>query len=187
MITEFENSTEFFKSISNLNIQEINMVPSLLRLLINYGLAKTSINKITSAGEKLTPDLARLIINDSSVQLFNEYGPSECTILSTATQITNLDLQNLTIGKPVDGCTIKLYSSDNSSNEICISGMNVGLGYFKDQNKNKRTFYDQGHLWYRSGDDACYTNNDNLQWLGELIINLSIMVKCTIHTCLSMS
>lgn len=169
MITEFENSTEFFKSISNLNIQEINMVPSLLRLLINYGLAKTSINKITSAGEKLTPDLARLIINDSSVQLFNEYGPSECTILSTATQITNFDLQNLTIGKPVDGCTIKLYSNDNSSNEICISGMNVGLGYFKDQNKNKRTFfYDQGHLWYRSGDDACYTNNDNLQWLGRI-------------------
>ena len=73
LITEFTQSDDFFKLISDTNVNEINMVPSLLRLFISYGLDKTSIHTITSAGEELSSEIACSIHHDSPIQLINEY------------------------------------------------------------------------------------------------------------------
>ena len=178
LVTDYGHTDDFFKLIVETNLNEINMVPSLLRLFVAYGLSNTSIHTITSAGEELTPELANLIHNELSIQLINEYGPSECTILSTRSLISNSDSLNPTIGAPIAGCKIKLHSIDDSVDEICISGDYVGLGYLGDQLKNQSSFfYDQGVLWYRSGDVGHFNRNGNLQWLGRTDHQLKINGK----------
>lgn len=178
LVTAYSKTDQFFKAILQSDINEINMVPSLLRLFISYGLKNTSIHTITSAGEELIPELANLIVNDASIQLINEYGPSECTILTTRSLISRSNLDNPPIGVPIDGCKLELKSVDDSVDEICIAGDNVGLGYLGDQLKNKKSFfYDQGILWYRSGDVGRITSDGNLQWLGRIDHQLKINGK----------
>ena len=178
LVTDYVQTDDFFKLIAETNINEINMVPSLLRLFVSYGLENTSIHTITSAGEELTPELANLIHNDTSIQLINEYGPSECTILSTRSLISSTDSVRPSIGIPITGCKIELQNIDDSVDEICIAGDFVGLGYLGDQLKNQKSFfYNRGILWYRSGDVGRFNSNGNLQWLGRTDHQLKINGK----------
>ena len=169
LITHYTSVNAFLDFIKHHSIYEVNMVPSLLHLLADGGLSNTPIRRITSAGEELTADLVNMILNDDSIQLLNEYGPSECTILTTRLQVLKPVLDNPTIGSPIPGCIIKLFNFNDSMDEICISGNYVGLGYLSEQIKNQSCFfYDQGHLWYRTGDVGRYDNHGNLQWLGRI-------------------
>ena len=178
LVTDYSQPDELFKQITSTKINEINMVPSLLRLLVSYGLEKTSVHTITSAGEELTAELANTVFNQSSIQLINEYGPSECTILSTRSLVSGSHLPNPSIGQPIDGCNIELRDIENLAGEICISGNYVGLGYLGDLDRNQTSFfYDRDFLWYRTGDVGRWDDNGNLNWLGRIDQQLKINGK----------
>lgn len=171
LVSDFDAPDEYFNLLSEHGINEINMVPSLLHLLCEYGLKKTSIHTITSAGEELNSKLARNLLTQSNIKLINEYGPSECTILSARYLVTveKLDQEaQIPIGFPVDGVCIKLKPNNDGMDEIIIGGNSVGAGYLNNEEKNYSSFFfEQGMIWYRTGDCGSVNSDGSFNWLGR--------------------
>ncbi len=181
LVSDFDSPENYFNLLCSHNINEINMVPSLLHLLCEYGLKRTFIHIITSAGEELNPKLAKTILTQSNIKLINEYGPSECTILSSRYLVTieNLDQEiPIPIGFSPDGVCIQLIPNDDGMNEIIIGGDSVGAGYLNDQDKNYSAFFfDQGKTWYRTGDYGSINSDGSFNWLGRADNHLKINGK----------
>ena len=172
LVSELDDVDQFIQLLNLHKINEVNLIPSLLRLICDYGLNKTSINTITSAGEELQLDLAYSILKHSHIKLINEYGPSECTILATRVVLDHKFLEGRTsvpIGYPIQGCQVRLMRTIDDENEICISGDVVGLGYLSESSNNQTKFlFSDGSLWYKTGDSGSVNEDGSLNWLGRL-------------------
>ena len=102
----------------------------------------------------------------------NGYGPTETTITSSMTFITD---KYVTIGKPV--ANSKYYILDkaghvlpiNAIGDLTIAGDNVGIGYYKLEEKTKKSFIEVfGEKAYRSGDLARMNIEGNTEFFGRL-------------------
>ena len=102
----------------------------------------------------------------------NGYGPTETTITSSMTFITD---KYVTIGKPV--ANTKYYILDkaghilpiNAIGDLTIAGDSVGIGYYKLEDKTKASFIEvNGERAYRSGDLARMNNEGNTEFFGRL-------------------
>ena len=100
----------------------------------------------------------------------NIYGPSECTVDTTAFDITmdNIDcLDNIPIGKPMPNSRVYILDAHGNivpvgvTGELCIGGAGVGRGYLNDPeltaakfNRNRSNRSYRTYILYRSGDFA---------------------------------
>jgi len=78
------------------------------------------------------------------------YGLTETSPLVTGTDTKNVRLRSA--GKPMRGMQVKIDSPDPNTGEgeVLIKGPNVIIGYYKDPEKTKEVFTDDG--WFKSGD-----------------------------------
>lgn len=78
------------------------------------------------------------------------YGLTETSPLVTGTDTKNVRLRSA--GKPMRGMQVKIDSPDPNTGEgeVLIKGPNVMIGYYKDPEKTKEVFTDDG--WFKSGD-----------------------------------
>lgn len=109
---------------------------------------------------------------DFPAAVFNEYGPTEATVVTTATE--DLRRQVPTglppIGSPVDGVELMLVATDGTvitgegvEGELWIGGGALALGYLGDPELTAGRFVRRaGSTWYRSG-DVCLRRPDG-QW-----------------------
>ncbi|NDP28894.1 MAG: amino acid adenylation domain-containing protein, partial [Flavobacterium sp.] len=110
-------------------------------------------------GEALTKELAQKILSKCD-SLWNVYGPTEATVVSTIKKIT-LDDESISIGKPIDNYQIYLLNSNGQLvppgvvGEIAISGDGVAKGYLKREDLTKEKFITNkfnSKLTYLTGD-----------------------------------
>ncbi len=185
--------------ISKNNIEIIQTTPSIMNFHINSLLNKNSFNSlkyIVLAGEQLPKSLVDKIKNTiDDITIYNGYGPSETTIFSTITDVTNAD--SITIGKPI--ANTKIYILDETKNllpkycigELYIAGDGVGKGYlFKEdltsqkfiKNKflNNSIMYEVGDLgfWNDNGTVECKGRIDHQIKLRGLRIELGEIEEC---------
>jgi amino acid adenylation domain-containing protein len=114
----------------------------------------------------------------SPVDLFNEYGPSECTVWATVANLTHEPDGPVTIGRPVPGVRLYLLDPDSrvvpigSAGEICLGGSQVARGYLKQDELTVSRFVDdpfqEGGRMYRTGDRARFLGDGRVQFLGRL-------------------
>ncbi len=110
----------------------------------------------------------------------NVYGPTEDTIFcSTYRYKRGGDNKThngiLSIGKPMKNCGMAIFDekdkvcSVGAMGELCLSGPQLTLGYYKNEQKNKECFFEKnGVVWYRSG-DLCYKDADgDIMYSGRL-------------------
>ncbi len=102
----------------------------------------------------------------------NGYGPTETTITSSMTFITD---KYVTIGKPVANTSYYILDKAghilpiNAIGDLTIAGDSVGIGYYKLEEKTKASFIDlNGKRAYRSGDLARMNNEGNTEFFGRL-------------------
>lgn len=78
------------------------------------------------------------------------YGMTECAPLLTYAKWYKAKVGSC--GKPIEGCEIKINSEDPKSipGELLVKGMNVFLGYFKNDEATAASFTEDG--WFRTGD-----------------------------------
>lgn len=112
---------------------------------------------------------------DSS-EFFNVYGPTECTCICSSYQVTENDFQDLQ-GLPPLGYIAKNFSylilnevgsavSAGETGELCLSGPNVGKGYYNDAEGTAASFIQNPlnqnfrEIIYRSGDLARFDPRD---------------------------
>lgn len=122
-------------------------------------------------GEKLEDALANEIF-DHHIALYNEYGPSECTICSTFSRLKD----DIHIGKPI--ANTQIYIVDQYMNlvpvgvigELCIAGAGVGAGYLNRPELTAEKFvvnpFGEGML-YKTGDLAYWRDDGNIEYIGR--------------------
>ena len=109
----------------------------------------------------------------------NNYGPTECCVVSTSVHLPSGSDQLPSIGRPIDGTEIYLLDEfgrqvdDGSPGEIYIAGEGVGRGYRKLERESRSSFLPNpfsqtpGSRMFRSGDRAVRLPNGELHFLGR--------------------
>ena len=133
-----------------------------------------SLKHLSVGGESFIP-----VEPPTNFQLYNVYGPTECTIFTTAYPIRQFE-KNAPIGKPLD--SFRLYVVDQEGRlvengqegELWISGPQVARGYLNRPEQNAQVFtpnpfcqepsYDRV---YHTGDIVRWLPDGNLQFIGR--------------------
>ncbi len=127
-----------------------------------------SVNFFLFCGETLTHSLASNLhkMYPNSI-IYNTYGPTEATVATTKIEITKeiLDKYNpLPVGftKPECEIIIDKENTDDNEGEIIIVGDHVSIGYFNNEELNKKKFFVyNGKRAFKTGDLA-YIQSDLL-------------------------
>ncbi len=134
----------------------------------------THLKYLLMGGESLAP-----FTPCGSTHYLNVYGPTECTILTTAYPFEAYE-EDLPIGKPLPN--VKLYIVDKQGRrvpvgvpgELCISGVHVSRGYLNRPEKTAEVYGDNPYSnlpeysrIYHTGDIVRYLPDGNIQFIGR--------------------
>ncbi|GAA0724668.1 hypothetical protein GCM10009105_37460 [Dokdonella soli] len=154
--------------------------PSYYKLLCSeLGGVSTSLRAITLAGEIVTSDLLTmhaLILPDTL--LYNEYGPTENAVCSTASLLDPTSA-SVTIGSPITNVQVYIVDDENRlcapgmPGEIYLGGAGLARGYFNRPDLTALAFTEhpiaelRPRVVYRSGDRGFWRPDGQLQFLGR--------------------
>jgi D-alanine--poly(phosphoribitol) ligase subunit 1 len=148
-------------------------VPSLLIYLMTMKTLRTdsfrSVRSIVFGGEGYPKSELFKLFNlfGGRCALYNVYGPTECTCICSAYQISAsdfIDTQGLPpLGKIADNFSYLVLDGEvtvapGDVGELCLLGPQVGLGYYNDQERTRAAFVQNPlaqtlpQLMYRTGD-----------------------------------
>lgn len=183
LLNDIEKKTplKVIELIKKYKVDMLQMTPSRLNFLCEFDKTLSFLNDvkvIMIGGEKLPNNLFSLLKTNSKSKIYNVYGPTETTIWSTVSDLTNSD--NINIGKPLLNTKIYILNSEctelkeNEIGEICISGSSVSKGYHNDKiltakkfkilkNISDKIIYFTGDLGYfdEKGNYYCLGRTDN--------------------------
>lgn len=161
------------------NVTAIQMTPSRMQLLvdnINDLPDFIKIKYVILAGEPLPNSLVKQLKVLGIKKIYNGYGPSETTVFSTFTDVT--DYEDITIGKPL--ANTFTYILDNNlhpvpvgvAGELYIGGDGVGNGYLNKPNLTNASFipnpFIENTLMYKTGDLCKFLPNGELYYIGRV-------------------
>lgn len=110
-------------------------------------------------------------------RVVNNYGPAECTVVSTSCEVAPGDANQKipSIGRAVAGAKIALLDEElrevpaGSAGEICIAGNGVARGYLNRPELTAERFIVLGdQRYYRSGDLGSLNSDGTIQFLGRM-------------------
>lgn len=155
-----------------------NITHALLTTQIGRLFATTvenhSLRMLATGGETLTP-----CEPPENYILYNAYGPTECTILSTVYPVDRL-YKRVPIGKALDN--MKLYVVDEQGRrlppyvpgELCVSGYQVSRGYLNRPEQTEKVFTENpfctqdGYTkMYHTGDIVRFMPDGNIDFVGR--------------------
>ncbi|MEU8511982.1 amino acid adenylation domain-containing protein [Kitasatospora sp. NPDC048722] len=169
------------------DVTTLQGVPTLIQALVDSGRLRDckSLTQIFSGGEALTKSLAIEVFDAlPDCDLINLYGPSECTINSSALKVDRDAVRqgpdHISIGHPVRGLGFHILDHDRKpvapgeSGELYISGVQVARGYLHRDDLTAERFLpnpfsdDPAHdRLYRTGDLTRWNDDGTVQFLGR--------------------
>ncbi|NUT50835.1 MAG: amino acid adenylation domain-containing protein, partial [Saccharothrix sp.] len=159
----------------------LQVVPSMLRSLAaepEFG-SCDSLRMICAGGEELRAELCRRVRSRLDVEIWNLYGPAECTIDVTAGRFDPAQhTGTVPIGRPVDNMRCLLLTPDGRPAavgevaELYLCGVGVGRGYRGDPALTAQRFLpdvtgEPGARMYRTGDLARERPDGSLEFVGR--------------------
>jgi amino acid adenylation domain-containing protein len=164
------------------SVTSVLLVPSLARLVLpqvaqlGYG----QLRQVIVAGELCPAKLVQEVTSAfTSVELFNEYGPTEATVWAAVHRCSSDDVDPVPIGRPISNTRIYLLDAHGEPvplgavGEMYIGGMGVARGYLNLAELTAERFLldpfaskSDGRM-YKTGDLARYLPNGNLVFLGR--------------------
>ncbi len=174
-----KDALHIIETIREEKITHFIVVPTLYHTMLKIAEPEdfSSLRKITLAGESTTTKL----IEDSNklnnkIELINEYGPTENTVVTTIKRDLKLG-EIVTIGRPVSGT--KVYILDENGNvlpkgipgEICIAGEKLAKGYLGEIEATQKAFIsghkNVGERIYLTGDIGRWTEDGEIEFIGR--------------------
>jgi len=131
---------------------------------------------VTLAGESINENLVNKHFKRlSDVELYNEYGPTECSVCATVYKFSEENTKVL-IGKPITGiyCYVLNKDMNHCPNEIAgelyLHGIGLARGYHCDIQQTNKVFlpnpFGDGIL-YKTGDIVKRDENNNLEFIAR--------------------
>ena len=164
--------------IEKYDISIIQTTPARMQIFVNNYSSMPMLKNlkyITLAGEPLPITLANRLKEISGAKIYNGYGPSETTVFSTLTDVT--DQKVITIGKPLSNTQIYILDKNlhlvpiGYTGELYIAGDGVGKGYLNKPELTSKSFlsnpFNPGTIMYKSGDLGRYLPNGEILCLGR--------------------
>lgn len=141
-------------------------------------LENKSLSVIFTGGDKVKG------FKEKNYKLYNNYGPTECTVVNTSFLIDK-DYDNIPIGRPIfnNQAYILDYSGKDIQpvgvpGELCIGGDGLARGYINNERETKKRFINnptrKGEKIYRSGDLARWLPDGNIEFLGRADNQISL-------------
>lgn len=181
MTNDYEQkmTSELERIINENEIDIIHTTPSVMQIHLDNIQDNSNIKTlkyVMLAGEqlsKLLVDRIKKVIPD--VNIYNGYGPSE-TFYCTIRDVTNLN--NITIGKPINNTRIYILDKDKNicpignPGELYVAGDGLGRGYNNNEKATNEKFIQDifypNEKMYKTGDLATYLDNGELCCLGRV-------------------
>ncbi|SPT57298.1 amino acid adenylation domain-containing protein [Actinomadura madurae] len=154
-------------------VSVIQATPTTWRLVAEHGTGRLTGRTILCGGEPLPSRLAGRLLA-TGARVFNVYGPTETTIWSTTTEITDPDAR-ITIGRPIANTTVDIVDQRGRprpvglAGELCIGGAGVASGYHGRPDLTAERFGNGARLGrhYRTGDRARWLPDGTIELLGR--------------------
>ena len=161
------------------NIEGILCVPNYYSNLLPYlnenDAGKNNLKHVIVAGEELVKNLVLNHQKHSEAILYNEYGPTECSVWSTVSIVTNT---NVNIGKPISNTQIYILDEyghlvpPGVVGELYIAGAGLARGYLNREDLTEEKFlanpFVDGTKMYRTGDLGKWLPDGNIEYLGRI-------------------
>lgn len=164
--------------ISDNDVDMLQMTPSRMQLLLNHDKELSclkNVKVIMIGGESFPLTLLRTLQEKTKANIYNMYGPTETTIWSTVSDLTNKS--RIDIGRPIKETEVYIVDEnlnlavDGQYGEICITGKGLARGYIgrDDLTAEKFIYLPQKRdvRVYRTGDIGRYLPDGDLEYLGR--------------------
>ncbi|MET7967647.1 amino acid adenylation domain-containing protein [Micromonospora sp. NPDC005305] len=159
------------------DVDVLDLTPAQLRILL-AGAGDTRLpGLLLLGGEAIPPDLWETVAALPGVRAVNLYGPTECTVDTSAAEIRAGDAP--TIGRPLPGVAVWVLDErlrpvpPGVAGELCVSGPQLADGYLGDPEATARRFPEVAlptgtARVYRTGDRVRLDADRRLRYLGRL-------------------
>ena len=160
------------------DVDMIQMTPSRMQLLLNHDKELSSlknVKEIMIGGEPFPLNLLRTLQEKTTAKIYNMYGPTETTIWSTVSDLTNK--YHIDIGRPIKNTEVYIVDEnlyilpEGQAGEICIAGKGLAKGYVGRNDLTAEKFINLPQKpetrVYRTGDVGKYLPNGNLEYIGR--------------------
>lgn len=154
------------------------MVPSAMSELLKKenGIPDT-LKTVYLGGEYVPQELVNEICDNTQIKtIYDFYGPTECTIISTYTQRFKNGISS--IGKPISNYTAYIVDSNMQTvgigitGELLIGGAGVGRGYYNNTLLTSEKFIPDPFLksgnLYRTGDAVRWLPDGRIEYIGRI-------------------
>ncbi|MCP4218603.1 MAG: amino acid adenylation domain-containing protein, partial [bacterium] len=139
-------------------------------------------------GETVKPNLVKRWFRAfPGIKMVNAYGPTEASDDITHHIMASYPgSERISIGKPLQNFNIYIVNRDMKlcplgiKGEICVSGVGVGRGYLKDEEKTRRVFFEdpfveeKGRRLYKTGDLGCWLPDGTIDFFGRIDYQVKI-------------
>lgn len=186
----YRDAERLVETIKRYEVTTLQCVPTLLQALLDTGELGTctSLTQVFTGGEALSRPLAREALKTlPRCDLVNLYGPTECTINSSAHTVDQADLagpaapgqghDSVPIGVPVHGTEYRILDEKGAeaaageTGELHIGGIQLARGYLHRPELTAQRFVDspfgEGRL-FRTGDLAYWNPDGTAQFVGRV-------------------
>ena len=157
------------------------VTPSYYKLLVaELEDGVPSLRSVTLAGETATSDLVAAHLEHlPGVALFNEYGPTENAVCSTACRLDAVE-PTVSIGRPIANVQVFILDARQRlcpigvPGEMYLGGAGLARGYLNQEALTRERFIpspiaaDSSGVLYRTGDRACWREDGMIEFLGRL-------------------
>jgi non-ribosomal peptide synthetase component F len=109
--------------------------------------------------------------------LFNNYGPTENTVVTTNYRLAEERSGTIPIGKPISNTQVYILSKKEELQpigvigEICTSGLSLARGYLNQPELTQEKFianpFKEGERLYRTGDLGRWLSDGNIEFIGR--------------------
>ncbi|SFA60843.1 amino acid adenylation domain-containing protein, partial [Pedobacter suwonensis] len=112
------------------------------------------------------------------LKIYNNYGPTENTVVTTVADLSDYKGGVISIGRPIAGSRVYVVdgygglSPMGVAGELCVSGLGLAQGYVGNDALTREKFvanpFEENSLMYRTGDLVRWGPGGNLEFLGRV-------------------
>ena len=189
VLDDVTHSQKLFNLVNQYQLDVVELVPVALQLLMEYvrtlpaaQRSMASLRWMMATGEAVSVDLVNQWLQlYPDIPVVNAYGPTEAAddvIQCAIPQPMASNQRSVPIGKPLPNLTV--YVVDDAmrlvpagvAGEICIGGIGVGEGYWRNPEKTAQAFvpnpFVPGDVLYRTGDLGRWLQDGTVEYLDRV-------------------